>query len=260
MLSQEQRRAFDEDGLVRLSGAIPQDDALRMADRVREFLAAENPTSRTEEQDSSTTEHPEGFQPLVRAGAFESIDVSAIPAALDDLFGPGCWERPPHWGRPLVTYKVSQQPWDVPAEGWHIHLRSTEKGLPATVNIFVVLSNLRPRGGGTLFLTGSHRLIAEFGEPFAKTKALRKSLGKRDPWLAALWGSEPDPAINRRKRYLDDGAVVDGVPMRVVEATGQPGDAYLMRSDTFHARSPNTLDDPRIMLVGGVSVLARLTG
>ncbi len=254
MLTYEQRRAFEEDGLVALPGAIRWADALRMADRIRGFLAAESATSSIQEDDL-LTERPGGFQPLARSGVFESIGVSAIPAALDELFGVGRWERPPRWGHPLVTFKASEKPWHVPTDGWHIHLRSAEKGLPPRTNIFVVLNNLRRRGGGTLFLTGSHHLVAEYGEPGAKSKALRKSLGKRHPWLAELWAENPDPTIDRRKRYLDESTIVDGVPMRVVEAVGQPGDAYLMRSDTFHARSPNTLNQPRIMLVGGVSVL-----
>lgn len=243
MLTDKQRAAFAEDGVVRLPGAVPENDALRMADTIRQFLAGED----------DLVEHPGGFQPLKQA--FAAIAESSIPAAFDDLFGSEGWERPRHWGRPLVTNRVSAQPWDVPTDSWHIHHRS-DSGVLQRVNFFVVLSRLRPRGGGTLFLTGSHRLIAQFGDSGARTKALQKALGRRDPWLAELWGSAVQPQSNRQQRYLVDGAVIDGVPMRVVEVSGEPGDTYLMRSDTFHARSPITFDEPRIMLVGGVSVLA----
>lgn len=256
MLTQTQRAAFDEDGLVRVAGAVPRDDALRMADRIREFLATEE-AIRHNSQHEYLAERPGGFQPLKRTGVFDPVGSSDLPATLDDLFGAGGWERPPNWGRPLVTYKVSEQPWDVPAgSSWHIHERPAEPNLPHRLTIFTVLSELRPRGGGTLLLAGSHRLIGEFGPRGAKTGQLRKALGERDPWLAELWGSRPEPAIDRRRRFLDDGALIDGVPMRVIEVTGEPGDAYIVRSDIFHAPAPNALDEPRIMLVGGVSVLA----
>ena len=89
-----------------------------------------------------------------------------------------------------------------------------------------------------MFLTGSHRLISQFGEHGAKTSALKRSLAERDRWLAELWAAQAGPATDRRKRFLDDGAVIGGVPIRVVEVAGEPGDAYLMRSDTFHAAGP----------------------
>jgi hypothetical protein len=243
MLTEGQRRKFDEDGLVRLPGAVAEADALRIADGIREFLVDRE----------RHVEHPGGLQPLKRAGLFADVAHSAIPDALDDLFGPDGWVRPPAWGQPLVTYRVSDRAWDVPTDSWHIHERSDTL---RRINFFTVLGPLRSQGGGTLFLTGSHRLIARLGDPDAKSRTLRARLSRRDRWLAELWGKSPDPAVDRRKRYLDQGAVIDGVPMRVVEASGDPGDTYLMRSDLFHARSPNVYDEPRIMLVGGISLAA----
>ncbi len=258
MLTQEQLATFDDEGLVRVPGALPRDDALGVADRIMEHLATEARTRQVGEHE--VAKHGGVFQPLKRAGAFDPVGASTIPAALDDLLGNEGWKRPLHCRRPLVTYKTSDQPWDVPSGGWHIHLRSKTGGQLQTVDVFVVLSEVRPRGGGTVILTGSHRLISQFGERGAKTSALLRALAARDRWLADLWTSRADPATatDRRKRYVDDGAVIDGVPMRVVEVTGEPGDAYLMRSDTFHAAAPNTLDQPRIMLVGGVPVVANM--
>lgn len=51
---------------------------------------------------------------------------------------------------------------------------------------------------------------------------------------------------------MNDGAVVDGVPLRVVELTGEPGDVILMHCDCFHAATPNRLTEPRMMLTGMV--------
>jgi hypothetical protein len=70
------------------------------------------------------------------------------------------------------------------------------------------------------------------------------------PWLRELW--EPGDDGNRIQRYMNDGTVVDGVPLRVVELTGEPADVILMHCDCFHAAAPNRLTEPRMMLTGMV--------
>ena len=70
------------------------------------------------------------------------------------------------------------------------------------------------------------------------------------PWLRGLW--ESGDGGDRIRRYMNDGTVVDGVPLRVVELAGEPGDVILMHSDCFHAAAPNRLTEPRMMLTGMV--------
>ena len=43
------------------------------------------------------------------------------------------------------------------------------------------------------------------------------------PWLMALTGQAPSPA-DRIAAFMDRETIVDGVPLRVVELTGEPGD------------------------------------
>jgi ectoine hydroxylase-related dioxygenase (phytanoyl-CoA dioxygenase family) len=187
---------------------------------------------------------------------FDSVLDSGVPTALDELFGPDGWKRPRHWGNPAVTYRVSNTPWELPTDGWHVDSAPDEHGRSRSVTVFVVLAELRPCGGGTLILTGSHQLVRQYGQHNVKNRAQRNLLGARDRWLAELWSRLPDPAPERRQRYLEKGAVVDGVALRVVEITGRPGDAFLMRAETFHAVAPNALDQPRMMLIKGVPVSA----
>lgn len=78
-------------------------------------------------------------------------------------------------------------------------------------------------------------------------KAIRKGLGVRYPWLCDLWSAKTSPGVDRRKRYVEEGAVLDGVPLRVMELTGEPGAAFLMRADIFHTAAPNGLHDPRTL-------------
>ena len=64
---------------------------------------------------------------------------------------------------------------------------------------------------------------------------------------------EPDDDGDRIQRYMNDGTIIDGVPLRVVELTGEPGDVIVMHSDTFHAAAPNRLTEPRMMLTEMIS-------
>ncbi len=57
-----------------------------------------------------------------------------------------------------------------------------------------------------------------------------------------------DSAIDRKRRFMDNGAKVDGVEVRVVELTGDPGDVILMHPLMLHAASRNCAATPRIVL------------
>lgn len=242
MLTQQQRDEFAETGLVGIPQAIPAVDASRMSDRIRECLAAPEFMKRNSEQ-AWLVERPHGFQSLQRAGTFNAVGRGSIPVALDELYGPDGWERPRRWGHVLVTNRAADRPWDVPHGGWHIDRPPSVRA----VTVFVILASLRPCGGGTLILTGSQRLLGGAPVQPKYNGKYRRLLGARHLWLHELWS--PGGPTDRRTRYLDEGAVLDGVPVRVVELTGEPGDAYLMRADTFHAPAPNSLDLPRMMLV-----------
>jgi hypothetical protein len=241
MLTQQQRTEFADTGLLKLPQAIPANEAGRMADRIREHLTSPESIQRNSEQ-AWLAERPHGFRSLHRAGTFNSVGRGSIPIALDELYGPDGWERPRHWGHVLVTNRVGDRPWEVPTGGWHVDRQPSVPG----ITVFVILAPLRPCGGGTLVLTGSHRLLSDAPVQHKYNGKYRQILAEHYPWLKDLWRRAK---TDRRKRYLVEGAVLDGIPVRVVELTGEPGDAYLMRADAFHAPAPNALKSPRIMLV-----------
>jgi Phytanoyl-CoA dioxygenase (PhyH) len=248
MLTQHQRTEFDEHGLLKLPQAVPAATATRMAERTLEYLATEESVQRNRGQ-GWLTERPAGLQPLTQAGTFDAVADGAIPAALDELYGADRWKRPRHWGRALVTYRTTNE-WDVPTGGWHLDGKPMKTDDPSSITVFVVLAPLRPRGGGTLIITGTHRLLRAYADidDTAKNKGVRRKLGVRHPWLGEIWSPKPGTG-NRRQRYLDEGTVLDGVTVRMVELTGEPGDAFLMRADMLHTPAPNALDQPRLMLL-----------
>lgn len=110
---------------------------------------------------------------------------------------------------------------------------------------------MRPRGGGTLVIAGSHRLTTPAG-PQADNAPVRSGEVKAHlrtlrPWLNDLWN--PGGDTERIYRYLAAGAVINGVHVRVEELTGEPGDAVIMHPRLLHVMAPNGLQTPRMMLL-----------
>jgi hypothetical protein len=181
----DRRDEFRTAGLLRLEGAFPRAAAEAMGDRVREFLASRDGILRGE-RSTWTVEKPAGFQSVTRSGAFWAVGGDRLGSALDALFGAGRWARPRWWGRPLVTFPAAG-PWELPAQGWPFDFMPASAG-HRPVQFFAFLSPVRPRGGGTLVLTGSHRLVAPYldgGEGFRMPR-VRASLAAH-PWLRGLW-------------------------------------------------------------------------
>ena len=99
-------------------------------------------------------------------------------------------------------------------------------------------------------LAGSHRLVAaramELRAATTTSSAPVDALDEGAPWLHDVYwpGAEPE----RTQRLLGAEAVVDGVPVRVVELTGRRGDVVLTHMDVLHTAAPNTRPTPRLML------------
>ncbi len=90
------------------------------------------------------------------------------------------------------------------------------------------MSPVAAGGGGTGVLAGPHRLVeravaASRSGDAGHSPALRKALAAAHPWLRDL-RSRPAGG-DRIARFMRDGAVLDGVGLRVVELTGAAGDA-----------------------------------
>jgi ectoine hydroxylase-related dioxygenase (phytanoyl-CoA dioxygenase family) len=169
-----------------------------------------------------------------------------VCGALDDLLGVAGWQPPTAWGLPLVTFAVPGAQWAVPSTGWHVDSYGPEHDLPG-VTVFVFLAPVAERGGGTIVLSGSHRL---FNRHIATTGTWRPAevkaaLALRHPWLRDVWRDDRRAA----PIAIGDGGMLDGVHVRVQELTGRSGDVVLMHPRTFHAPAPNGLPVPRMMLV-----------
>lgn len=131
--------------------------------------------------------------------------------------------------------------WRLPHQHWHLDMpRLADGGVPG-VQIFAFLETVEPGGGGTLAVTGSHRL----GNTGVRISSgdLRKQL-KQEPYFAALMSNQPGDRLH----FLHEVGHVGDVELQVVEMTGAAGDVYFMDLRVFHTIAPNARPIPRIML------------
>lgn len=250
MLTSDQRASFATEGVVKLPAALEPDDAREICDAVWEYVATDQGIER-HDPSTWTTVRLTGFNRLSRTGALDRVWNPTVHETLSDLLG----DEPLHRERlrVLMTLPQSDQAWSVPSDAWHFDYTPAhnQSGLRA-VQLFALLSDVGPQGGGTLILAGSHHLVSRYvsrtkHEP--RPKLVRGDLGARHPWLAELWGGRggDQDRAGRTNRFLGVPAVVDDVDLRVTEVTGTAGDVYIMNSDCFHAMAPNTLDVARVM-------------
>jgi hypothetical protein len=186
-----------------------------------------------------------------RSRAFAPIGGPALASALDQLLGAGHWTFPNQWGQVLVTGPAPDVPWRLPNGIWHVDFEYTPPvDLLFAVKVFAFYDEVQPRGGGTLLIAGSHRMTAQFvtdlsPEHRANYRRTRDAFLRHDPWLRDLSTDGDDP--DRSARFMDVSDEVDGVPTRVVELTGAPGDIVLTHPWVYHCAAPNASRRPRFM-------------
>jgi hypothetical protein len=238
MLSAPERQTFERDGIVKIPAAFTADDAARMRDVLWSELSARHgmdPADRS----TWTTLRPTGLKTTQKHQVASAILGPPLRSALDDLLG--TWIEPSHQGQVLVTMPTGE-PWAVPHRQWHTDAGfDGPEGLVA-VKVWALLGDLEPGGGGTPQVAGSHRIVARYLSTTDERefKAVRDQVLRSDPWFRNLTSDE---------RSIDpmDEADLDGLPVRVVELTGQAGDVYLTHPWILHSIAPNASDTPRMM-------------
>lgn len=250
MLSSEQIQEFDRFGVLRIPGLIARADAEAMCARVWKALEHSCGTRRHDPR-TWNAERVTGMHPLRKSEKFEEIGNPAVREILDQMLGRGNWQAPDRWASLLVAFPNSREPWELPHQTWHLDypVSPEMRGLFA-LRIFTVLAPLQAQGGGTLIAAGSPRLFdriaAREGTARLHSADARKALIREHPWFKMLCSK--DGGVDRVRRFMSAPSMVDGVEVRVVEVTGEPGDAYLMHPWMLHNLSPNCAPTPRIQL------------
>lgn len=251
-LSSEQRATFAERGWVLLRQAFPREAALQMQDRMWAEL---HDVAGIDRARPETWHQPRsGLRGAKRDPLQHAIASDALLAAIRALLGPLPWRVPSNWGIVLITFPAGAgNVWAIPTSGWHYdHDLIENVDAPRGLLVFTFLGRVIARGGGTLVVEGSHRLAARFvsslspDERTCDHQTLRRRFLRHDPWLRALTGRGPQPE-DRVAHFLGAAHVADGIPLRVAELIGEPGDAILCHPLLLHVASRNLAHAPRFM-------------
>jgi hypothetical protein len=251
-LSSEEIERFHDDGYVVVRGAFAHDDALAMQAEWWSELAEVEGVQR---EDRSTWRTVARDLRRAKLSPIQTkIATPRVHGVIDDLLGSRAGFPPRNWGRVLTTFPKPGE-WDVPTELWHWD--SPYAWHHEIMNGLFVLGfvgSVAPGAAGTLILSGSHRLLRRQEAVLAQegwrgdAKARRELFHRSHPWLMALTGKAPSPA-DRVAAFMEAGTEIDGVPVRVVELTGEPGDMVFCHPTIVHCASPNHGAQPRFMRI-----------
>jgi len=261
MLSTSQREEFEQQGFVRLPGAFARAAAEAMEARVWRWLEKKYGTHRNDPT-TWTIAQPHTMQGLKREAVFDAIGGAHTRAALDDVLGPGLWKKPKDWGQFLVNFPTGAR-WTLPSRIWHTDFDFRRPAEPMFgVLVFSFLSDVPAGSGGTLVVARSHRLIRKFVEarPRAgreKMRITRTAFVASDSWWRALTSPEPQP--DRVERLMQRETRVGGLPVRVVELSGEAGDVVIGHPWLLHAGASNCGDSPRLMRVQRIHLACALS-
>ena len=216
MLSEEDIDRFVRDGFVKVAGAFPRQDAdaaaahlLALAQESQAGDGARSPVVRI-----GGSEHP---------AVVSALNTDRIVGCIDDLVGPGHWERREGYGTFPVRFPSAEDPGDA---GWHIdgsfgdppHYRVNLASRGRALLALVLFTDVGVDDAPTRILAGSHRHVA------------RSLVGAGDVMFS--------PA-DRVPQVLD---------LSVVRATGQAGTIYLCHPFLVHAASwPHRGVGPRVI-------------
>ena len=243
---------FERDGYVVVRQAFSRADGLAME---RQWWRELEDTHGIRRDDRSSWRQIVGDLKAVKRDPRQArILTERVRGVFDDLLGKAAWSPPGDWGRCLATFPEPGT-WQVPARLWHWD-NPCELHLDHPRALFVVsfIGPVAPRGGGTLILSGSPRLLIqqERRMPASQRRGsgarLRERFHRSHPWLMALTGQAPSPA-DRIAAFTDRKTIVEGVPLRVVELTGEPGDMVFCHPVMVHCVAPNRGARPRFMRI-----------
>jgi hypothetical protein len=218
-----------------------------MADAVWSHLARRG--IRRDDHRTWPTGAPPKLRELRRAHVFDAFDTEVLHRLADDLLEPGRWQAAGPWGPALVTFPQTGS-WTLPHQSWHFDLPG--RGDPdrlAAIRLFGFVDQVPAEGGGTLVVEGSHELVRRMvrtapGHDAGPSSVVKRRLTRDHPWFRALCEEGGD----RVAQFMVDGDEIDGVRVRVVELTGDPGDLEVVLPWTLHNAAPNAAAAPRIMV------------
>ena len=237
---------------MRVRSAFTADQAAAMRAVVWRALAAVGISDC--DRSTWTRERPEHLQPTRSDPAFQAVGSGRLLEAIDAVMAGRPYERPKNWGSPFLAFPSTQE-WQVPSRGWHIDANYLSAlSPPDGIRIHALFGDVAPRAGGTLIVSGSHRLVHKYlrdhPPPAGARGAEYRQWLQRHPYLRDQH-SDGEAAV-RHARFMERAEEHDGVPLQVVENAGAAGDVLLLHPLLLHVATSNNGDAPRFLLSGGI--------
>jgi ectoine hydroxylase-related dioxygenase (phytanoyl-CoA dioxygenase family) len=241
-------------GWMRVRAAFTADQAAAMRAVIWRALAAVGIIER--DRSTWTKERPEHLQQTRSDPAFQAVGSGRLPAAIDALLEGQAYQLRKNWGSPFVAFP-STDPWGVPSRGWHIDANYLSAlSPPDGIRIHALFGDVAPRAGGTLIVSGSHRLAHKYfmdhPPPAGSRGADYRKLLQGHPYIRNLHTGGDAGA--RVARFVDRAEDHDGIVLQVMENTGSAGDVLLLHPLLLHVATSNNGREPRFLLSGGVDL------
>lgn len=171
------------------------------------------------------------------------LDEPGVKPIVDELLAHADLDRQ-FFKRPQILVTLPNEgEWCMPKGGWHVDIARVASGRRPGVQVFILLSEIKPQGGGTLVVSGSHRLLND-GD-FIRSRDVTKLL-RKEPFFRELM-SDAYPSIDGFLNPDNSKSAPQHSDLSVIELTGSPGDAYFMDMRAIHSAAPNMSDEPRMM-------------
>jgi hypothetical protein len=246
MITTSQKETFDSRGLLRLGALLPAEKVNPAREAVLGPLGRQgvwrDGSWHFGELPPSTA--PNAGAALVkgvkRSQKIRDLVTEEVRQAVAELLGERVTFPVTDFPQLLFTLPNAES-WTVPHNIWHLDVpRLPDCGIPG-VQMFTFLNTVAPGGGGTLVVTGSHRLLNESRR--ISSRQLKKRL-KREPYFRDLMSKD----FADRQLFIRECSRVGDVELQVVELHGEPGDVILMDMRILHTLAPNAGRVPRIMV------------
>lgn len=246
--------AFRTTGLLHLQQAVGAEVLEPMVDRVWQLMAQQG-LSRDDPGSWATVDAYFGIRGVqklqhLRNESHGPEQVPVVRDALDQIFA-GQRTRADHWGQALVTLPVMDADWLLPGNVWHFDHRCRRPGEISGVNVFLLMDDVLPGGGGTVVLRNAPLLmdayLAQCQPDDDSLSAQNKRFLRFDPWLTGLKCDQTARSLKRNEIYMNTDTEVRGVPVRIVELTGGAGDVFVTHPALLHAPAMNVGSRPRLM-------------
>lgn len=236
------RRDFAERGLVLLRGLVPAEQLARVRDEIWSLIERHG-AGRDGQWTAGRLTRPALSRGLRRAvkdrmrqsAACRALDTPALRTAVLGLTNdePVCTVM----DRPQVLFTPPDaERWAVPSRIWHLDVpRLEQSGCPG-VQTFCCIDAVVPGGGGTVVVSGSHKLLNDRGR--IASRDVKRRLAKI-PWFRTLFspgGEERCASLLAAQTVTAEGA--GEVTLQV--------DVYLVDLRTLHSLAPNTAARPRL--------------